>query len=217
MRSTVVIKTVVISGLILLVVLAGFSREAHADMGTFSIEGIVGFGTGPEDDLTGIDFGTAIGGGAGAGFELIDNLQLRVDVSFFQWSEEETAVFSDPILGTFSATLEQELQNIVIFFGGRYFISIAPKVRPYLELGLSANLLEEDDTISISGIGSAGFSESETKIGVVPGGGVEVMVTSSLGVGAGIRYHLIGEDIGDFEGIDPSFFNVFAFASLHIF
>lgn len=192
-----------------LFLMAGITPGVFAKQGDVTVEGFVGIGTGPDDEE--IDFGTGVGGGAGFGYEVVDNLQLRADLSFFKWKSDELSL-TDPDFGTLKVT--EDLRNIPIFLGGRYFFPVAPRFRPFVELGVSVNLLKVKADVELFGT-SVSVSESATKIGVVPGVGVELMVTPQLGLGVDLRYYLIGKGIGDADTVKPSFFSAAAMIAYH--
>lgn len=168
---------------------AGFVNDSLAKQGDFSIEGFVGLGIGPDDPD--FDFGTAFSGGIGVGYEVIDKLQLRADISSpYKWNDDYQGV-------------NMELRNIPLFLGGRYFLPISTNTKLFGELGLSVNFYEAE--MQFLGLS---VSESETKIGFVPGFGVEFMVTPTLGLGGNLRYHAIKKGLGDsFPDGETSFFS----------
>jgi hypothetical protein len=181
--------------LLTLFIMVGLVSNAFAKQGDFYLEGFVGIGTGADDEE--IDFGTEIGGGVGFGYEVVDNLQLRADISYYKWSEDAV------VLGQ---NANEELRNIPVFLGGRYLFPITPNFKLFGELGLSVNFLK----IKASAYGPMiwfSASESETKLGGVPGVGGYFMMTPQLGLGIGLRYHFIDKGIGDVDSVRSRFFS----------
>lgn len=179
-----------------LFLMVGLIPNVFAKQGDLYIEGFVGIGTGTDDEE--IDFGTEIGGGFGFGYEVADNFQLRTDISYYNWSE-------DVIVSGQNAN--EELRNIPVFLGGRYLFSLTPDFKLFGEFGLSVNFLK----IKASARGPMvwfSVSESETKLGGVPGIGGYFMMTPHLGLGIGLRYHFIGKGIGDVDSVKSRFFSV---------
>ena len=130
-------------------------------------------------------------------YEIVDNIQIRADVSFFKWEDNRTD--TDSFLGPVTVNVDLEIRNIPIFLGARYFIPISSNARLFGEMGLSVNFLKATAGFELSAMGetfSGSISDSETKLGIVPGVGIEYMVTPKVGLGAGARYHLISKGTG---------------------
>lgn len=183
---------------VLVFFLMAITHNVSAKEGDSSMEMFVGFvEIGPTQ--VGISIvelaGRGIGVGLGYGeFEKFDNLQLRVDVSIFNFQ-------------TTTEIIDESMDNISIFLGGRYSFLATQNIRPFIEGGLSVNFLKSESNISLDtslGSFSASASERETKIGVVPGIGVQFMATPDASIGIGFRYHLISKGVGRFD-TDPSF------------
>lgn len=188
--------------LLMLLLLTGItSSNVFAKAGDVSIEGFAGIGIGPDDPD--FDFGSTFGGGIGFGYEISDNFQLRTDVAYYKWDDTIT----DPFLGNVKLTL----RNIPVFLGGRYYAPLNEKVRIFGELGLGVNFYEAEFKI----LGTS-ISESETKLGVIPGIGIEVMMTPRLGLGASARYHAISKGVGDFDDGETSHVSTVVLINYHL-
>jgi opacity protein-like surface antigen len=190
----------------------GLAPDASAKKGDVSVEGSIGVGIGTDGED--VDLGTAGGGGAGVGYEVADDLQARVDVSIYEWDENES---STPGSGSTTFTGE-ELRNVEIFLGGRYLlrnVTNDANLTPYVELGLTVNFLRAEKQVVVQGSGSVDTTtEQDTKIGVVPGIGIEYMATSNWGIGTGLQYHFMADEVGDLD-TEPSFFSWEALLSYH--
>ena len=147
---------------------------------TFAKEGIsidvAGiFGSEPSDGL-----GSTFGFGIGAGKEMEENVQVRVDINYYNWSENEGGV-------------DSEYRRIPIFFGSRY-LQPMERIRLYGEAGLEISF---DKAKAGMTIGSGSYSvsasaeESEIHFGLTPGFGVEYDISDNLTAGLNLRYHII--------------------------
>ena len=199
-------------GVLTCFLLASMVPNASAKEGDVTVEGFAGIGVGPDDPD--FDFGSTFSGGIGFGYEIKDNIQIRADVSFFKW---EDMIKDIPFLGPLTVDMDLEIRNVPVFVGARYFIPIASNARLFGELGLSMNFLKATMDFDFSAMGETfSISESDTKLGVVPGLGIEYMVTPKVGLGAGARYHIISKGVGDFEGGKTSFFSAVGLINYHL-
>jgi opacity protein-like surface antigen len=190
----------------------GLAPNASANKGDVSIEGSIGLGIGSDGED--VDLGTAGGGGVGVGYEIADDLQARVDVSIYEWDERESSTTTP---GSGSTTrISEELRDIEIFLGGRYLlrnVTNDAKLTPYVELGLSVNFLRAEKQEVASG-GVVTTTEQDMKIGVVPGIGLEYMATSNWGIGTGLQYHFMADEVDDLD-TEPSFLSWEALINYH--
>lgn len=201
--------------------------DVSAKQGNFSIEAFAGGGFGPEDQDTGANFGSTLGGGVGVGYEVVDNLQLRADLGLYKWKDKVAGTFRtcpNPYVGgcgNSSGTIEEKLQNMPLFIGGRYLFRVNPKVTPFVDLGASLNFqkAKQEGDLVCSGCqpfpAPFHFSESTraSNIGVVPGFGIQVMLLEHLDIGAVARYYLIGKGVGDANNLDSKFLSLGFFIS----
>lgn len=157
------------------------TTQASAEQGELSVEFAGGISIGPGDP--GFDFGTTLTGGVGVGYMVNDDIQILGDIRHFRWEDDfNAALFRN---------INLKLQNIPVFLGERYFVSANENVRVFVELGLSVNHYKAE--FRISGVSK---SESEVKIGFVPGVGIKVMVTDQIGVGVNGRYYYTSDGVG---------------------
>lgn len=201
--------------------------NASAKQGDFNIEGFAGVGFGPKDQDTDANFGSTFGGGGGIGYEVVDDLQLRADFSFFKWNKKITGIFRtcpNPFVGgcgDSSGTVEEELQNIPLFLGGRYLFRVNPKVTPFIDLGISVNFLKAELDGDLICTGCQPFpapfhlreSTRAINIGVVPGFGIQSMLLQDLNIGAVVRYYLVEKGVGDANNLEPKFLSLGFFIS----
>lgn len=192
--------------LLLFVVVVGLSPIASAEEGDGTVELMLGFGFAPDDPD--FKFDTAFGPGVGLGYEFSDGIQLRTDVSYFKWDDSATAC---DIFGACDS-LSLELRNIPVFVGGRFFAPLTERLHLFAELGLSINFLEVSLTDTASGIKG---SDSQTKLGLVPGLGIEFQLSEEFSVGANVRYNLIAKGVGDFDEGTTSFLSAAALLGYH--
>ena len=179
----------------LLLLVFGSVPFASAEKGDLSAELMLGFGFGPDD--RDFSYDTSFGPGVGFGYEFVDGVQLRVDASYFMWDASGTV--SDPFLPP--SNRSAKLRNIPLFAGGRFFAPLTDAIHLFAEFGLSVNLLELKETDSVLGT----VSQSETKLGLVPGLGIEFRLSPKLGLGANVRYNLVAKGVGDFKEAGTSF------------
>jgi opacity protein-like surface antigen len=179
---------------------------ASAEKGDLSTELMLGFGFGPDDSS--FPYDTSFGPGVGAGYEIADGVQLRVDISYFQW--EASGTVSDPLFAP--STRSAKLRNIPIFAGGRFFAPLNNNIHLFAELGVSANFLELKETDPVLGT----VSQTETKLGLIPGLGIEFRLSPNIGLGANVRYNLIAKGVGDFKEAGTSFLSAAGLVTYYI-
>jgi len=122
-------------------------------------------------------FGSAVGFTIGGGYEVMDNLQARIDLSYYSWDQ-----------GFFGEELT--FRRIPLDLGARYYIQLPPKgltVYPLAALEISFD--EVEVVLPFFGKQSA----DEVNAGVVIGGGVDFALTNEFSVGANLKGHLISD------------------------
>ena len=130
-----------------------------------------------------IEGSVGIGVGIGFGYK-VDNEQLRIDIRYYKWENSNIQ------------------HNISVFLGGRKYVLSTPKVKPFLEFGLSLNFFRAE-------------SEKETKVAAVPGLGLEYMVSPRLGLGVDLRHHFMDKGVGEFTEGKTSFSSAAATIGYH--
>lgn len=137
----------------------GFSQSAFAMKGDTSVNAGVGFGTSYGGRGTGIGFS------AGAGYEILNNTQVRGDFALYHYSYD---------FGFGGATLNRLMFSV----GGRQYIPLQHKLKAYGQAGL---LLAVNST----------SGASSSNIGIDPALGVEYAVTPKISVGAKATYYIV--------------------------
>lgn len=189
------------------------------DAGRFTLEGFAILGTGAK---TGdIDFEKKISGGGGIGYEIAKNFQIRADVAALKWDGEFERGGGNVgicfiigglricFTGGGPVRVKQELKNTPVFVGGRYFLGDG-SIRPYLEAGAGINPVTFTETV-----GTRVGVDKKTKVGVIPGAGIEFKFGKAVGLAAGARYYLVPKGVGDADDVEPSFFAATAALALH--
>lgn len=148
------------------------------------------FATEPADGL-GSEFGFRVGGSYDISEMVGAPVEVRADVSYIKWSEEESYTFL-----TSTATAEVEFRRIPIFLGARYNLPVDP-VNVFFEAGLEVSLDKAEATATISdpilGTMTLSADESETNFGFTPGIGVSYPLSETVLVGANARYHVVSD------------------------
>lgn len=178
--------------------------DAFGAKGDSAVELRAGYGFGPND--SDFEFGTTFSPGIGFGTEIQDNLQLRVDASYFRWKDNEDLICEVPFPCTPQSA---KLQNIPLFVGGRFLADLTPAIRLFAELGLSVNFLKAE----VSALGET-FTERDTKLGIVPGLGIEFKFPT-FGFGVDLRYYFTTKGVGDADDLGTSFLNAVAFLAFY--
>src|SRR5581483_4312892 len=192
--------------LLLFFLMFGPASQASAEKGDGSVELMLGFGFGPDDPD--FKFGNTFGPGVGLAYEVVDNFQLRTDISYYKW--DDSAQVCDPFLGCSDRSLK--LTNMPVFIGGRFLAPLTNHIQLFAELGLSLNFLKAKESDAATG---ATVSQSELKPGVVPGLGIEFRLSPQIGLGANVRYDLITKGVGDFKEGGTSFLSASLLAAYH--
>ncbi len=128
-------------------------------------------------------FGSTVGFTVGGGYEIIDNLQARIDLSYYNWSQD--VGFPGFVSESISVT------RIPLDLGARYYIQLPPKglsVYPLAALEISFDSFE---TALPFGFGK--HSVDEVNAGVVMGGGVDYALTKEFSVGANLKGHILSD------------------------
>lgn len=129
-------------------------------------------------------FGSTVGFTAGGGYEVADNLQVRGDISYYNWSQDVVVPgfgFVPNISESFSYT------RIPLDVGVRYFFQLPPKdLKVYAQGELE---------ISFDSVDTSVFGVKETAndvhAGVVLGGGVDYALSKEFSIGANLKGHII--------------------------
>jgi hypothetical protein len=158
-----------------------FAAKASSSSNKTEVDGMLSLAS---DPVSG--FGTTLGLGAGIGFDLSDSLHPstgrlfgRADINYYDWS------------GDFWWT-GLSYTRIPIFVGGRYYVPASgSNVDVFVEAGLELSF-DHYDTAWFPGWK---YSKSELNIGITPGAGIEIPISSDgLFIGGDARWHLITDD-----------------------
>lgn len=165
--------TISLLALILLTAAGTPGFAAPRSGGSYELSGSLGFATGPADfdDEWGISFG------GGYMLNNMDNLQARIDISYFTFDRD-----------IFGSSLEYT--RIPVAIGGRYYIPMADRLNLFAEGAVEVSF---DDAEFTNFFGQKG-SDSEVNIGVTPGAGVELFVSDTVSLFTAARYHVISDD-----------------------
>ena len=145
------------------------------------IDGSVVLATAPASGF-GIGLGVTVGAGAMLP-QINKNLQGRVDLSYFKWSASE-----------FGADVSYT--RIPLLFSGRFFVPTQDnRLKVYIQGGLELSFDKAEFAIPLPSppfaVGTVKESSSETRIGLVPGAGIEYKLSPTLGLVADTRWHII--------------------------
>lgn len=111
------------------------------------------------------DLGGAVGFNLGGGYEMMDNLQGRLDVSYYKYSDSGVDVTLVPII-----------------LGLRYYMPVQEGLRVFGQGGLELNMAK----------GSGGdITENKTLFGFTPGVGIAFQINPQVGIVADARYHIL--------------------------
>jgi opacity protein-like surface antigen len=168
----------VLACILLFMTTAGFAQAgtASTDAGDFSIDGSFGFATGPGS----FDQGFGVNFGAGYMLKGIDkNLQVRVDLSFFEFEYDYWGA------GT---AYDLSYTRVPLTIGARYYFPIMERLRAYAQAGIETSY----DSFDYYANGEK-HSKNEVNIGVAPGGGAEYFVLPKLSVFGLARWHIISD------------------------
>lgn len=187
-------RLVIITMTVLLVIATGtaaFAKSAKsAKPVDIEADASLVFASGPASG-----FGTSAGLTLGAGMMIppVTNLQGRVDLSFFSWTDSEFGV-------------DLKYSRTPITFSARYYFPMIPnKLRLYAQGGLEVSFDKVEATTVVGFTPSfqpiyGKVSESETNFGITPGGGVSFQINDHLSVVADFRYHMITDSYFTMQG-----------------
>lgn len=178
MKKSRIVKILAASALLTL----SLAATSFAARGDREVDFSVGLATSPDSSVD-TGFGLSVGGG----YEFLDikaikgsTLQIRGDIGYNSWegSEFET---------------DAEFTRVPVSAGARLYVPIQAvnKLRVYGEASLELSFDELDLSVNVPGFGKFGASESKTKVGLVPGAGVEFVVAPNVFVVGGLRHHFI--------------------------
>lgn len=152
---------------------AGVAVAAVPSPGTIQVDGSLAFATGPDpfDD----DFGIMVG----AGYMLRDvqNLQARIDLSYFSFDRNV-------------ANTNVDYTRIPVTVSGRYYFQATPGINLFTEAGIETSF-DDSEFVDVLGVK---HSESETHVGFSPGAGGEFYIGRKLSMFALARFHIITDD-----------------------
>jgi opacity protein-like surface antigen len=158
-----------------------FAKAGTSTSQDTEIDGSVVLATAP---ASGFDTGLGITVGAGTTLPHIDkNLQGRVDISYFTWSASQFGV-------------DVSYTRIPLLFSGRYFVPTRDnRLKVYIQGGLELSFDKVEAAITLPSppfaFGTVKESSSETRIGLVPGAGIEYKLSPTLGLVVDARWHII--------------------------
>jgi hypothetical protein len=154
----------------LIMTMALMTTSAFAKEGDSSVDAMFTYGTESFEGL-----GSQLGATVGAGYEVMDKLQLRLDAGFVTSDKSGAGV---TVRGT----------RIPVDLGVRYLLPgvICNKLTVY---GQGALEVSFDRSKIDSGTGKQ--TAYDTNVGAVVGGGLEYGVTPWLGIGGNVLYHAI--------------------------
>ncbi len=163
---------------------AAFAKTARtssssSEAGPIELDGGFTFGTGPGD------FGSAFGFNFGGGYmlEAVPNLQIRADLSYYDFSR------------TFFTDLSYT--RIPFTVGARYYFPMNDRLKLFAQAGLETSFDKIETTVPVFIGGQlVGLtqSSSEVNIGISPGGGIEFFITPQVSIFALGRIHIIADD-----------------------
>jgi opacity protein-like surface antigen len=143
------------------------------DRGTYEYYGALAYATGPEN----FDNGIGVSFGAGYMMKDIENLQARIDISYFTFDRDV-------------ANTNVDYTRIPVTISGRYYFPMQDRFNLFAEAGIEASF----DDAEFADLGGVKHSDSEVNIGFTPGGGAEFFVNKNVSVFALARYHVITDD-----------------------
>ncbi len=162
LRSAVKKYALVLACTLIPFLLPGTSRAATGDM---TIGGKLGFATSPAPGVS-AGIGAIFGSFA---YQFLDHIPAMGDdglegvgeIGYFSWSGNGWSV-----------------NNIPLFFLGRYFYTVAPNLRAYGDAGFSLNFWS-----------APGASEAD--LGFATGVGIEYLFTPEMGIGGEMRLNVV--------------------------
>jgi hypothetical protein len=185
-----------------------FAKAGTTTSQNMEVDGSVVLATAP---AAGFGLGLGVTVGAGAMLPQINkNLQGRFDISYFTWSASE-----------FGADVSYT--RIPLLFSGRFIVPTQDsRLKVYVQGGLELSFDKAEFAIPLPSppfaFGTVKGSSSETRIGLVPGAGIEYKLSPTLGLVADTRWHIITDSYftvqaglaSHFEAARPSLFTAFA-------
>jgi hypothetical protein len=158
-----------------------FAKVGSSTSGGAEIDGSVVLATAP---ASGFDTGFGVTVGGGAMLPQIDrNLQGRIDISYFKWTASEFG-------------FDLSYTRIPLLFSGRYYVPARDnRLKVYVQGGLELSFDKVEAAVPAFvppfGVGTVKASSSETRLGIVPGIGIEYKLSPTLGLVADARWHII--------------------------
>lgn len=148
---------------------ATYPNSYGATTGLYEFDGSIGPASGPGNYDSG--FGINFGGGYNLK-EIDENLQARVDLSFYQFTH-------DFPWGSGTYT------RFPFIISARYYVPIVEKLRVFGQAGLETSIDSYDSW--------ANQKKSEVNVGITPGVGVEFFVNPKVSIFALALEHLISD------------------------
>jgi outer membrane protein with beta-barrel domain len=153
----------------------GRSAESPA-AGDIELGGSFNVATGPDS----FDSGVGLTFGGGYTMRAVDkNLQVRVDLSFYQFK-------TDFFFGGGSTNLTYT--RVPITVSGRYYFPIIDRLRAFAQVGLETSV----DSFDYYANGNK-HTKNEVNLGITPGGGIEFFVNRNLSIFALGSAHIISD------------------------
>lgn len=113
----------------------------------------------------GAQVGSTFGFGAGGSINLTENIQGRLDASYFKYKDVLT------------------YYRVPVFLGARYILSVKP-ISFFTELGFEMNFDKEEE--------GKGYVR-ENNHGIAPGAGLLFPIAGAVSAGIGARYHHVDD------------------------
>lgn len=165
--------TIVVLALLLVAGAGATVFAATRSGGEKEFSGAFAYGTGPAD----FDNGFGLSFGAGYMMNNINNLQARLDISYFLFDRDV-------------ANTNVDLTRIPVAVGGRYFFSTMDKLNLFGEAAVEASF-DDAEFVDVLGVK---HSESEVNWGVTPGAGAEYFIQDTMSLFALGRFHIVSDD-----------------------
>ena len=175
MQTKFITRLAMIAMVGFLVVLSPLTAKAAANAEVFgltSITGVVGIATEPVSG-----FGTGFGLGVGAAFYHVNDIEIRADLTYLNWTTTEFGL-------DFSYT------RLPLIVSGRMYFPANGTLRVYAQGGAGLSF----DTAEVSACYLSycrKVSASDTHFDLVPAGGVQLQITPVLAVGAEGGFHIV--------------------------
>jgi hypothetical protein len=166
-----------LAALVLVSVLSvpAFAASGTSSSSNFEVDAALQFATGPDD----FDSGYGINLGAGYLLSSIDkNLQARVDIGYLEFSKD----------------FGLEYTRIPVVISGRYYFPLDERLKLFAQAGVETSFDSRDELVPVPIFGGlAKQTKNELRLGLVPGGGAEFLITPSIGLFAVGSLHLISD------------------------